>query len=113
MNQIKRVVAIMVISVVSGGLGNAYAADTYQMGKVYDITSIRKGLLIRLEDNIVPTQCQDLNIYGWMLIPEENKTMISLALAHFMQGKTKATIYTQGTVGSYCKVIQYDPDHKL
>jgi hypothetical protein len=103
MNHIKRMVIIMLMSVV----GSAYAGDYYQTGKVYDITSTTDGLLVRLEGNIVPTQCPH---GGWMLIPEENKTMISLALASFMQGKTKATIYTQGTVGGYCKVTQYD-DH--
>lgn len=88
---------------------NLHAADTYLGGKIYDITSIPAGLLIRLEGNAVPTACADLNAWGWMLIPEENKTMISVALAMLAQGKKSATVYTSGSVGSYCKVIQYDP----
>ncbi|MDG2018547.1 MAG: hypothetical protein P8J25_03780 [Porticoccaceae bacterium] len=109
MNQIKWVFAFIVICT----MGNTYAANHHQGGKIYDITSTRDGLLIRLEGKIVPTKCPNPNGRGWMLIPEENKTMISVALTHFMQGKTNATIYTQGTVGSYCRVIQYDPHHKL
>jgi len=109
MNQIKWIFTIIVLSMAS----NVFAAEHYQSGKIYDITSTADGLLIRLEGNIVPTKCPNYKGRGWMLIPEENKTMISVALTHFMQGKTNATIYTQGTVGSYCRVIQYDPHHKL
>ena len=104
MNQIKKMAIIMVMSVA----GSAYAGDHYQNGKVYDITGVTNGLLIRLEGNIVPTQCPNPQGSGYMIIPEKNKTMISLALASFMQGKTKATIYTQGSVDGYCKVIQYN-----
>jgi len=47
---------------------------------------------------------------GWMLIPEENSTMISVALAMHMAGKDKASIYVDVTApGSYCKIVQYDP----
>ncbi|MCX9560698.1 hypothetical protein IG557_17850 [Vibrio cholerae] len=46
-----------------------------------------------------------------MLIPEENKTIISVALAMWTQGKTNATIYTSGTKSGYCQVVQYDPHH--
>lgn len=88
---------------------NAYAADTFQGGRIYDITSTPDGLLIRLEGDVVPTQCPNPNGWGWMVIPEDNKTMISVALTMFVQGKTNATIYTSGVVGGFCKVIQYDP----
>lgn len=86
-----------------------YAAETYIYGDVYDISSIEAGLLIRIKGNEVPTKCQNPGGWGWMLIPEENKTMISVALAMFTQGKMGATIYTKNTGASFCKVIQYDP----
>ncbi|CCO49523.1 conserved exported hypothetical protein [Vibrio nigripulchritudo SOn1] len=88
---------------------SAYSADTYLGGKVYDITSTQSGLLIRFEGNVVPSSCPNPNNWGWMVIPEENKTMTSVALAMFTQGKRNATVYTNGTVGSFCRVIQYDP----
>lgn len=88
-----------------------YAAETYISGDVYDISSAEAGLLIRIKGNEVPTKCQNPGGFGWMLISEENKTMISVALAMFTQGKTGATIYTENTGASFCKVIQYDPDN--
>jgi len=89
--------------------GFAYSGETSHTGKLYDITATSNGLLVRFEGNVVPTQCVNPNGWGWMVIPEENKTMISVALAMWTQGKRNATIYTNGTLGSFCKVIQYDP----
>lgn len=88
-----------------------FAADTYISGKLVDITSVQQGLLIRIEGYQVPTTCPNPHNWGWMLIPEENKTMISVALAMWTQGKTTATIYTSGTKSGYCQVVQYDPHH--
>ena len=88
---------------------NAQSAENYITGKVYDITSISSGLLIRVEGNQVPGACVDLNPHGWMLIPEEFKTMTSVALTMWTTEKRQATIYVSGAVGSYCRVTQYDP----
>lgn len=88
---------------------NATAADTYVSGKIYDFTSTEQGLLIRIEGNQVPSSCPNPHSWGWMLIPQESTTMISVALMMLAQDKTNATIYTSGTIGSFCKVIQLDP----
>lgn len=84
----------------------------YQHGEVYSITSSSAGLMIRLKVgndlNVVPDNCIDTNKYGWMIIKEENQTMIAVALSMQAQNKKMATIYTQ-KVGSYCVVTQYDP----
>lgn len=101
-----KLILILLFILQSSGV---FAADTYIDGDVYDITSIENGLLIRVKGNVVPTKCENPNGWGWMLIPEENKTMISVALAMFVQGKTHATIYTKNTGTGFCKVIQYDP----
>ncbi len=85
------------------------AFKTYVSGEVYDITSTRDGLLIRVDERKVPTDCNGVNPSGWMLIKEENKTMISVALAMRAQGKGMATIYTDGVQGGFCTVSQYDP----
>lgn len=105
MKQIKWIFTIIVLSTAS----NIFAAERFQSGKIYDITSTGDGLLIRLEGNMVPTKCPNYKGRGWMLIPEQNKTMISVALEHFMHGKKEATVHTFGTLGIYCKVNQYDP----
>jgi len=85
----------------------AYAGEAHLGGNVNNITSIREGLLIAL-DTGKPSGCTQTS--AWMLIPEENKTMISVALAMHMSGKTKATIYVDvNASGSYCVIAQYDP----
>ncbi|AIW18676.1 hypothetical protein B6A42_07915 [Vibrio coralliilyticus] len=82
---------------------------TYVTGEVYDITSGSEGLLVRVDGNVVPSDCKGLNPHGWMLIKEENKTMISVALAMRAQGKRNATLYINGIQGTACVVSQYDP----
>ncbi|TQV87081.1 hypothetical protein [Aliikangiella coralliicola] len=84
-----------------------FAAETVQDGNVTNITSIKEGLLIIL-DTGKPSGCKQTS--GWMLIPEENKTMVSVALAMHLAGKKRAAIYVDiHAPGGYCKVIQYDP----
>ena len=57
----------------------SYAADYYLSGNVMNITTTTSGLMIMLDSGI-PTNCQGTPS-NWMLIKEENKTMISMALA--------------------------------
>lgn len=85
------------------------AYKNYVSGSVYDITSVGAGLLIRVDGNTVPTDCEGLNGSGWLLVKEENKTMVSVILAMRAQGHRSATIYTGSISGSYCVVTQYDP----
>jgi len=86
---------------------NSYAAETNQTGLVSNITSIKGGLLIML-DTGKPSGCSQSS--PWMLIAEENKTMIAVALAMYSQGKKAVTVYIdRNAPGSYCRVIQYDP----
>ncbi|MBN3517633.1 hypothetical protein JYA59_20480 [Vibrio neptunius] len=85
------------------------AFKTYVSGEVYDITSTRQGLLIRVDEDKVPTDCNGVNPSGWMLIKKENQTMISVALAMRAQGKRMATVYIDGVQDNFCTVSQYDP----
>jgi hypothetical protein len=86
---------------------NSYAGVSSLRGNVTNITSIKEGLLIIL-DTGKPSGCTQNS--GWMFIPEENKTMVSVALAMFSQGKTDAAIYVDvNATGSYCRIVQYDP----
>lgn len=85
----------------------ALSAESHQYGKIFDITSIQEGLLVRI-DTGKPSGCTQNS--EWMLIPEGNSTMVSTALAMHMAGKSNATVYVDITAsGSYCKIVQYDP----
>lgn len=86
------------------------AADSYIVGEVTDITTYPGGLLLRVGGNQKPSGCTQTS--AWMVIPEQNKTMISVALAMYMSDKRKAVIYVDTTsTGYYCKIVQYDPQN--
>lgn len=89
----------------------ALAADTYINGTVTDITSLSSGLLIRVNGSEKPSQCTQTS--AWMLVPEENATMVSVVLAAYFSGKRDAVVYVDiASTGKYCKVIQYDPQNQ-
>ena len=89
---------------------NSYAGPHYLNGNIIGITSIPIGLMIRLENNAVPDNCQG-SPYGWMYIPEQYKTMIALALMAYSQGNKNVTVYTDNYSGAgYCSINQFDPN---
>jgi len=83
-----------------------HAEEHYLAGKVFDITSAPQGLLVRL-DTGVPTNCAGVG-YGWMTIPEANKTMIAAALLVW-QNRGEATVYTNPISSGVCIINQFDP----
>jgi len=87
---------------------SSFAAESYIGGSVTNITSIKEGLLIRVNGDEKPSGCTQSS--AWMLIPQEDTTMVSVALASFMAGKKSATVYVNTSLnGSYCTIWQYDP----
>ena len=76
--------------------------------RILDVTSIRDGVLIKL-DSAVPDNCAGTP-YGWMLIPDKNKTILSVALLAEMMGVGGA-VYTSGIPASrtFCTVTQFPP----
>jgi len=91
--------------------GPAQASDPhpgYIVGQITDITSTQAGLMIRMDDNRVPTNC-GTSSYGWMLVPQANSTMISVFLTYWAAGKKNFTIYADPVANSYCTVGQIDP----
>lgn len=104
MNRFKKLIIVLMVFTAP-----SYAADYYLSGNVINITTTTSGLMIMLDSGI-PTNCQGTPS-NWMLIKEENKTMISMALAMWASGKKGLTVYTT-TVnpGSYCELIQLDPN---
>ena len=84
------------------------AADTWQRGTINNITSTQQGLLIRLDTGL-PDNCAGTP-YGWMLIPEANKTLIATTLMLWAMGTRSVDIYTVGRPnGGYCVIEQVDP----
>lgn len=57
-----------------------FAAETCVSGNMTSITSISEGLLIRLESGNLPTVCNGTP-YGWMLIPQTSKVILTVTLA--------------------------------
>jgi uncharacterized membrane protein YphA (DoxX/SURF4 family) len=98
---------VLASTLVSSGT-QALAADTYQSGRINNITTTTQGLMLML-DTGMPTQCAG-SPYGWMLIPEANKTMVATALALWLSGVRDVTVYVNAYSGSgFCVINQLDP----
>lgn len=69
----------------------ASAADTYQTGSIVNVTTTKEGLMVMLDSGL-PTNCAATS-FGWMLIPEANKTMVAATLALWLTGRTLVTVY--------------------
>lgn len=101
----KKIVGLMFALSLTGPVS---AEQTYLGGSITNVTSHSGGLLIMLSSG-VPTNCTGTP-YGWMLIPEVNKTMVALALMTYAQGKG-AVVYTDSNGGSgICVINQFDPN---
>lgn len=99
----------LVAFVASVAFGSASAADSHQVGSITNVTATTDGLMVML-DNGPPTNCA-ATPYGWMLIPEINKTMVAATLALWLVGRTRVTVYTSGTyAGGMCVINQIDPE---
>lgn len=89
------------------GINPATAAEYYLSGNMVNITSDAAGLRITLNSG-VPDNCQGVG-YGWMLIPESNKTMVAVALAMWTTGNLHVTVYTNPLSNGNCVINQFDP----
>lgn len=90
-------------------LSSASHAEEYLNGNLSQITSIPEGLLIML-DNGVPAECEGTP-YNWMIVKEENISMVSVVLTMFALEKRKnVTVYTKPYTGNgFCEVTQVQP----
>lgn len=80
----------------------------YISGNVKDITSIHGALLVRMDDDRVPIQCQAAGS-SWLKIDQTDTAMVSTVLTYWAQGKTAFTIYIDSWSSGYCSVAQADP----
>jgi hypothetical protein len=80
----------------------------YVSGRINDVTSTTAGLMIRMDDNGVPTLCGN-PANGWMLIPQSSSAMIGVFLSYWAAGKKNFVVYADPVSGSYCTIGQLDP----
>jgi hypothetical protein len=85
---------------------SVHAEETHLSGRISNVTSASDGLFIMLETG-VPTNCTGVG-FGWMKIPEANKSMIAVALMVW-QNKSGAVVYTNALSGGQCVINQLDP----
>lgn len=89
---------------------NTVAAPNYQTGEITNLSSVQRGVLIIMDNNNLPDNCQGTT-YGWMLIDKEDPAIISVVLAAWASGNTAGTVYTSGiaTGDNVCRIIQFHP----
>lgn len=92
--------------------GPANASAVYQNyihGEIRDITSVRGALMVRIDDDKVPTVCSPSGS-SWMRIEQTETAMTSVVLSYWLQGKRRFTFYSDGLSSGYCSINQADPD---
>jgi len=99
---------LLAITLVSA-LPSVLAAEWWLTGNLTNVTSDTGGLLVMI-DSGVPGNCAGTP-YGWMRIPEVNKTMVATVLMTWATGNRSATVYTSPPSGGgqYCVINQFDP----
>jgi hypothetical protein len=83
----------------------AQNAANYVSGSITGQTSGPAGLYVQVSGGL-PTNCAG-TAWGWMLIPETNKSMVSLTLLAIAQNR-QVTVFTEGIPQgqAYCVVGQ-------
>ncbi|TRY33400.1 hypothetical protein [Aliiglaciecola sp. M165] len=82
------------------------AASHYLSGNIKNIATSGSALSIMLH-NGVPDNCQGVP-FGWMRIKKDDTPMVSMALAMWLAGKHKVTVYTKMESG-VCYIYSLDP----
>lgn len=85
---------------------NAHAGADWLRGNISDMTTTAAGLFIKL-DTGMPTNCIGVSTYGWMLIPEANRTMGSFAMGKWFTQQRGVDVYVV-VQGGMCVVTQVD-----
>ena len=103
-------IALAAVTMLSSLSANAQAS--YATGHITAVTSTTNGLMIML-DVAVPTNCTGTP-FGWLLIPETNKTMVTLVMGLYLRdgfNSDVVTVYTGG-IGSvgFCVIGQVQPN---
>jgi hypothetical protein len=107
-NLVNMLLGALLFTSASPGQAASTVGAGYVVGMVGDMTSISGGLLIRMDDNLTPTNCVGTPI-GWMQISATDTAMISTFLTYWASGKRSFTIYTNPWTSGYCAIGQLDP----
>jgi len=87
-------------------LSHSLIGPGHVSGKITNITSIKTGLLLRIEANEVPESCTSGQ--AWMEIKQTDTTLISMTLTAWTLGRS-VDVYTSPASSGYCQVWQLDP----
>jgi hypothetical protein len=81
----------------------------YVTGNITQYTTTTDGVLLMVDAG--PSANCKGTPYGWMLVPETNKTLVAMTLTAIANGKKAVTLYTAGFTGTtpYCVVNQVQP----
>ena len=84
----------------------SHAGPHYLSGNIKNIATSSSSLSIMLHEG-VPDNCQGVP-FGWMRIKKDDTPMVSMALAMWLAGKYKVTVYTKMENG-VCYIYSLDP----
>jgi hypothetical protein len=86
----------------------AFGGPDYISGTIINYTAVSGGLLIMFDSGI-PDNCAGTP-YGWIIIPETEKTMLAMALMRISQDNMQAAIYSSGQFYlGFCRANQFNP----
>lgn len=103
---------VLVLGMMCFNASNAWASQAYGYyihGDIKDVTSVRGALMVRIDDDKVPTVCASSSS-SWMRIDQSDTAMTSLVLSYWLQSKRGFTFYSDGLSSGYCSINQADPD---
>jgi hypothetical protein len=109
----QKITSIMALALLATAANNVKASvvtSSYITGDIKDITSVRGALMVRIDDDRVPTICAPSGT-PWMRIDQADAAMVSVVLSYWMQGKRRFTLYTDGWTSGYCPIQQADPEN--
>jgi hypothetical protein len=100
------IIALLIMVVT---IGQAIAGPNYVVGNISNYSAVASGLLIMVDTGI-PDNCAG-SPYNWMIIANEDKAMLAMALMRISQDQMGVALYSAGVFyNGICRVTQYDPN---
>lgn len=106
----------IILSITKAFSATIVSQNPYIGGKIGNITALEGGFLIMIYDNsgnkILPSNANNAS-YGWLIIKESNKAMMTMAL-YCWSNNIPVTVYCKGTTAGdnstgYGIISQIDP----
>jgi hypothetical protein len=103
--QIMKQITIVLVLIILAVTVPAFGGPNYIYGNIINYSSLQGGLLIMIDTGI-PDNCSGTP-YGWMIISQEDKAMLAVALMNISLDKMGVGVYSDGTwVQGICRVTQ-------